>query len=137
MVRFKQDSSKGVSLKGWSLAIKTLFETLCWMDTHRDTFVLDDHKHMVKLATILPGIIWITSINDGVHSRKSRHYTNEAFDIRVFNLKNEHAKSTFRRAYERFLNERFPGLFRVLYEKRAKKGQHLHAQVKKGRKLAD
>ncbi len=30
--------------------------------------------------------VWVTSANDGKHSRLSKHYSNEAFDLRIRNL---------------------------------------------------
>lgn len=30
--------------------------------------------------------VWITSANDSKHKTGSKHYTNEAFDIRIFNV---------------------------------------------------
>jgi hypothetical protein len=33
------------------------------------------------------GGIWVTSANDGKHKAGSKHFTNEAFDIRIRNVK--------------------------------------------------
>ena len=35
--------------------------------------------------------VWITSANDSKHMHGSKHYTNEAFDIRIRNLTGGHA----------------------------------------------
>ncbi len=32
-------------------------------------------------------VVWVTSAADGHHKSYSRHYTNEAFDIRIKNVK--------------------------------------------------
>lgn len=37
------------------------------------------------------GTMWITSANDGTHMEGSKHYTNEAFDIRIWNIVGGHA----------------------------------------------
>jgi len=36
------------------------------------------------------GAVWITSANDGKHMKTSKHYSNEAFDLRVRNVEGQH-----------------------------------------------
>jgi len=37
------------------------------------------------------GAVWVTSANDGAHMDQSKHYSNEAFDIRIWNIAGGHA----------------------------------------------
>lgn len=73
----------------------------------------------------------ITSINDGNHKQDSRHYTNEAIDIRSHNFPSEFLKKEFRRELEAYLGPKF----RVLYESAGTPNQHFHVQVRKGMKF--
>lgn len=81
----------------------------------------------------------VTSINDGVHGTNSRHYTDEAIDIRSKDLDNE-IKYNFLDHYRRLLNHSPEPLFTVLLENEGRfTGQvveHFHVQVKKGKKYA-
>ena len=36
---------------------------------------------------LVDNILWVTSANDGKHKEGSKHYTNEAFDIRIRNIR--------------------------------------------------
>jgi hypothetical protein len=82
----------------------------------------------------------ITSINDGTHVANSRHYSNEAIDLRSHTFPSERAKREFRASFEYALNLRpgrtlfDPPLFRVMYESAGKANQHFHIQVAKGRR---
>lgn len=88
-----------------------------------------------------PDTIVITSVNDSRHAPDSRHYQDEALDIRSRNFPNQMSKHVFRRAFEKFLNDH-PILtfyepprsnkFRVLLESEYSPIEHFHAQVKKG-----
>ena len=70
----------------------------------------------------------ITSINDGQHMEGSRHYKNQAIDIRSKNFPNRDSKRQFRAKLEEMLG---PG-FRVLLENEGLDNEHFHAQVRKG-----
>ena len=70
----------------------------------------------------------ITSINDGAHGPGSRHYTDEAIDIRSKNFPSEAVKREFRMELEAYLGPKF----RVLYESAGLDNQHFHVQVRKG-----
>ena len=72
--------------------------------------------------------IVITSINDSTHSENSRHYRNEAIDIRSKNFPSREVKRNFRAKYEEMLGPKF----RVLLENEGTENEHFHTQVKKG-----
>lgn len=74
------------------------------------------------------GDLVITSGNDSRHSPTSRHYTDEAIDIRTHNFVSLAAKQRFRQMYEQALGPQF----RVLLEGVGTLNEHLHAQVRKG-----
>lgn len=76
---------------------------------------------------VVPSLV-ITSINDGNHSPNSRHYTDEAIDVRSRNFPSEESKQLFRQELELFLG----GKFRVLYENAGTDNEHFHIQVRKG-----
>jgi hypothetical protein len=42
--------------------------------------------HNARTQLGLPGDTWVTSANDSVHMRGSRHYTDEALDLRIHGL---------------------------------------------------
>lgn len=119
-------------------------------------------KPDVRLKAITPGLGWIlyalelfvrhcpyapdevviTSINDGAHGADSRHYLDEAIDIRSRNFKVE-VREKFRQELEGYLNanpvalaKNDGHLFRVLIETIATPGasaEHFHVQVTKGK----
>jgi hypothetical protein len=68
----------------------------------------------------------ITSGNDSTHSPNSRHYVNEAIDVRT---------NTFTRDFKRDLRQRFSDAlgaqFSVIIEDEGKPNEHMHAQVRK------
>ena len=74
--------------------------------------------------------IVITSANDGRHSQRprSRHYTNEALDVRSRNFASGAARTTFVRRLRR---ERGPWFY-VVYENHGKPSAHFHVQGRKG-----
>lgn len=75
-----------------------------------------------------PDELVITSINDSKHSENSRHYTNEAIDLRSHNFKSIEDKEFFRVRLESFLGPKFT----VLLENVGDSTEHFHIQVKKG-----
>lgn len=70
----------------------------------------------------------ITSMNDGNHAKLSRHYTNEAVDIRSHNMPDIEFKQDFVKEFEAHLGAKF----RVLLEDVGTLNEHIHVQVKKG-----
>ena len=72
--------------------------------------------------------IVITSANDSTHAVTSRHYTDEALDLRTKSFPSEAAKVRFAAA----LRAELGPAFTVLYENPKTVGQHLHVQPPKG-----
>lgn len=54
-------------------------EVRCILDIARDT-----------APDMTDGAVWVTSANDGNHMDTSKHYSNEAFDLRVRNVVGKH-----------------------------------------------
>lgn len=82
----------------------------------------------------MPAEIWITSIHDSQHMPASKHYRDEAVDLRSKNFPDHTAKQNF---ITRFLNtlnshEEYPDCFSVLFENEGTPNEHIHAQVRKG-----
>lgn len=99
---------------------------------------IDWMLHTIKtLARILtndvPDLV-ITSANDSVHREGSRHYTDEALDLRTHNFEpshmNKHAFSTLLASH---LNAHpiLDNHFTVILEDEGTDNEHIHAQVKK------
>jgi hypothetical protein len=78
-----------------------------------------------------PDLLVITSINDGVHSTNSRHYKNEAIDLRSKNFLTREMKRKFRSEFELYLGPKF----RVLLENLGTENEHFHIQVRKGQEF--
>ena len=74
--------------------------------------------------------IVITSANDGKHSQRprSRHYSNEALDLRSRNFQSATARNLFLQRLRKELGERFY----VAYEGHGKKNAHIHVQPRRG-----
>jgi hypothetical protein len=72
----------------------------------------------------------ITSVNDGRHSLRprSRHYTNEALDIRSKSFLTSESRQRFLRQLRRALGSSFW----LDYEGHGTANAHFHVQVKKG-----
>lgn len=72
----------------------------------------------------------ITSANDGKHSQRprSRHYTNEAIDVRSRSFRTDEARQQFLRALRKELGSRFW----LDYEHPGRPNAHFHIQVRKG-----
>jgi hypothetical protein len=84
-----------------------------------------------KFSNLCPKEIVITSANDSKHSNNSKHYLNEALDLRSHNFM-PGTKIAFREELERFLNIGSPCPFTVLLEGLDTPNEHFHVQVKKG-----
>jgi|TARA_R110000787_G_scaffold141904_6_gene255464 hypothetical protein len=72
--------------------------------------------------------IVITSVNDSGHSTHSRHYTDEAIDIRTRNFPKSVDRQRFQTALRRALGKPFT----VLFEGGGTPNQHIHIQPRKG-----
>lgn len=70
----------------------------------------------------------ITSANDSTHGEKSRHYTNEALDLRSKSFPTVAAKQRFAARLRADLGSAFT----VLYEGAGTPNEHWHVQPKKG-----
>ena len=75
-----------------------------------------------------PSEVVITSVNDSTHGPQSRHYTDEAIDVRTKHFASETAKLRF----AALLRAELGPAFTVLYENPAGENQHLHIQPRKG-----
>ena len=84
-----------------------------------------------------PKTLVVTSINDGEHSVKppSRHYTDEAIDVRSHDFETIELKTEFINTYRRHLNS-FPAkrlnAFFLILEDQGTPNEHFHIQVNKG-----
>lgn len=87
----------------------------------------------VACDTVDPPEIVITSANDSTHGTGSRHYTDEALDLRVHSFATEAARLRFAQALR---NELGPA-FTVLYESAGTPNAHLHLQVRKSHTYTD
>ena len=96
-------------------------------------FILNklDEFHKVFI-TICPSDVVITSINDSTHSERSKHYVDEAIDIRSKNFEAWN-KNAFVLEFSRYLNLYYAEpKFTVLLEGLNTPNEHFHIQVKKG-----
>lgn len=75
-----------------------------------------------------PPEIVVTSINDSTHGPNSRHYTNEAVDIRSQSFPSLASKTRFATA----LRAELGPAFTVLFESAGTPNEHWHLQPKKG-----
>ncbi len=110
MVIFKDT----VRIKVWTPALSTIFEVLAEIDEVRYNWC--------------PADLTITSINDSSHMNGSRHYTNEAVDVRSKSFKMPDDKEYFRVLAGKKLGDKFT----VLFENVGLEHEHFHIQVRKG-----
>jgi hypothetical protein len=85
--------------------------------------------HSIVVAQ--PPELVITSANDGQHDPHSRHYTDEALDIRVHNFPQVPGIDTVA-IFVGALQQRLGPQFTVLVEDRDTPNAHIHIQVKRG-----
>ncbi len=71
---------------------------------------------------------WVTSINDSTHLPNSKHYLDQAIDLRSKNFADEMSKKIFLAE----LKDKLGSKFTVLYENAGEPQEHFHIQVKKG-----
>lgn len=96
--------------------------------------------HLNKIMNDIPSIpdLMVTSVNDSEHSRSplSRHYTDEAVDIRTHNFTDLMQVRTFVNQISARLNTDPEALkancFTVLHESIGTPNEHIHIQVKIG-----
>jgi len=125
MIVFKE----GVRIKKYTFAIEWILSTL------RKANRMPEPGEPVDIV--------VTSVNDSQHGVGSKHYKDEAVDVRSRSFSTETAKERFRYRLEIALNchETYPNSFRVLYERDnpttpQEEPEHFHIQVKKGLSLA-
>ncbi len=82
---------------------------------------------LVDMSAASPDPLVITSAHDSQHDPHSRHYTDEALDLRVHDFPDATAVTTFRMQLESRLGPQFT----VLFEDEGGPNAHLHVQVKK------
>lgn len=106
-------------IKEWSAPLHWIFSCLI---------------ELVKDADTLPSEIVVTSINDSTHKTGSRHYTDEAIDIRSHNFATHSEKMDFLIMLRSMLNSnmRDPAKFMVILESEGTPNEHFHAQVVRG-----
>jgi len=113
MIKFKSGS---VNIKVFTPALSLILYRLEFFHRNR--------------LTEQPEDIVITSVNDSVHGENSKHYIDQAIDIRSKNFPSSAAKAEFRKEFERVLG---PDEFTVIIENLGTENEHFHVQVKKGR----
>lgn len=121
-----------ILLKSSRVLLKRPSPSLIWVFS-----VLEGIRSSITLD--LPPALVITSINDSQHLPNSRHYTDEALDIRSKHFPDNLSKHHFRNALEVRLNDHYrdPQKFRVLFENDGTPNEHFHVQVKKGESFLD
>jgi hypothetical protein len=83
-------------------------------------------------------ILIVTSVNDSNHSKNplSRHYTDEAIDVRTHYFNSTDEKLRFKSIVEGYLNTHpnalRPNAFTAMLEYLGQPEEHLHIQVKMG-----
>jgi hypothetical protein len=82
-------------------------------------------------AVTLPDALVITSGNDSTHGANSRHYRDEAIDVRSKSFPSRASKLAFVKRLEAALGDRF----RVLFENDGTENEHFHVQVRKGQRF--
>ncbi len=76
-----------------------------------------------------PDDLVITSINDSrSHMKTSRHYVDEAIDLRTHNFPSRDARRQFRQHLAAALGDQFT----VMFENAGTPNEHIHIQPKKG-----
>ena len=96
--------------------------------------------HLNKIMSDIPSLpdIMVTSVNDSTHSPHSRHYTDEALDIRLHNFTDALQKHTFLNQLVARLNTDpeaiKPNCFWGQIENMGTPNEHCHIQVKLGMK---
>lgn len=116
MIVFKEN----VRIKEFSASLEWMLHCLFELVRNRPSFV--------------PVSVMVTSINDSVHSSASKHYTDDAIDVRSHNFLSQQDKQNFLSLYINMLNSH-PMLrdhFWGFLEDPGTENEHFHIQVKKG-----
>jgi hypothetical protein len=80
-----------------------------------------------------PEVLTVTSVNDGRHMEGSRHYTDEAIDLRSKSFVSGDAKRAFAAALTLQLNSNRSGTpFVVILESEGLLNEHFHIQPRRG-----
>jgi hypothetical protein len=80
---------------------------------------------LFKAEDLLNKPMIITSANDGRHLEGSKHYKNEALDLRTKHLTPDEKDKLFK-----FLIEELEAGALVIFEERGKENEHIHIQTK-------
>lgn len=110
-----------ISTKNASVRFKNLTPAMAWM-----LYRFEQYHRVMKVGN--PTNIVITSMNDGEHMVGSRHYTDEAIDIRTHNFESREQKIEFCLRFGDLLGPKFT----ILLENEGTPKEHIHVQVKKG-----
>lgn len=110
-----------VKLKSSAVHIEEFSASLCYM------FSALERINRLKFC-FQPEHLVITSINDGKHKDDSKHYKNQALDLRSKSFKTEEMKADFMTVLKRELGPKFT----IIYEYPGMTNEHFHIQVKKG-----
>jgi len=97
--------------KNWTPALSEIIDAL--------DFVMNNYDWIPQLV--------ITSINDSDHIHNSRHYTDEALDVRSRNFPN-----IDKLRFVQIVEEKLGDKFTVLFEGEGTTNEHFHIQVAKG-----
>ena len=108
IIQFKDN----VRIKRWTPAIATIIDTA--------EVLMNRYPWIPELT--------VTSCNDSQHLPTSKHYTDEAIDIRSKNFNDDTDKRLFATSLQEMLGPRFT----VLLENFGTFNEHFHIQVKKG-----
>lgn len=100
--------------------LKNLTSAMAWM-----LYRLEQFNRVMKG---FPTNLTITSINDSQHMEGSRHYTDEAIDIRSHNFEDHEQKLEFMTRFGDLLGPKFT----ILLENIGSPNEHFHVQVRKG-----
>lgn len=115
MILFKD----GVRIKRLTPALMRILTVL---------FQEDAKPAMLGRFARLPDDLVVTAIADGKHLPTSRHYTDEAIDLRTHNFPSRDARREFRQYLAAALGDQFT----VMFEDAGTSNEHIHIQPKKG-----
>jgi hypothetical protein len=112
VIRYKNNSVKANTA---APAIRYIMAGLGVVELDADLLLPDD------------GLV-ITSGNDSVHMEGSKHYTDEALDVRSKSFANRSAKLSFVARLQTVLGRRYS----VMLEHEGVPNEHFHVQVRRG-----
>ncbi len=103
----------GVRFKRWTPFLNLILDTLHIIQNKYDW---------------VPDLV-VTSVNDSTHMVGSRHYSDEAIDLRSKNFQNVSHKAQFVAILRVYLDM---NTFTILFENEGEVNEHFHIQVRKG-----